>query len=170
MYVDLAPTAFAQRADFWRRTEDTLALMDQRFMERFVRPGAAAPQPSPYALPVNAYVADEVLTVEALLPGISPEDVHVTMEEGVLTLAATRHGMTPAGAPPGQTWYAYEFAPGACSRALRLPFPVAVEEITAAFAHGLLTITAPKAAAAKARMIAIGGDQPREQLPAPATG
>ncbi|HET8626199.1 MAG TPA: Hsp20/alpha crystallin family protein [Thermomicrobiales bacterium] len=167
MYVHIVPTTFAPREDAWHRTEDNLALMDQLFAERFVRPGAA--RPNPYALPVNAYVAGEEFTVEALLPGISPEDVRVTLERGVLTLAATRHGPTPASAPDGQTWYAYEFAPGAFSRALRLPFPVADEGVTAAFAHGLLTITAPKAAAARAQTIPIGGGQPRAQLPAPAT-
>ena len=164
MYVHLVPTAFAPpsaRADSWPWADDHRAQLNRLFEQRPMRPAA---------LPVNAYVADEALTVEALLPGISPEDVRVTVEQGVLTLAATRHGMTPAGAPAGQVWYAHEFAPGAVGRALRLPFPVAVDAVTATFAHGLLTIVAPKAAAAKARTIAIGGGPPREQLPAPAIG
>jgi HSP20 family protein len=172
MFVHLVPTTLAAprtREDAWPWADDHRAQLNRLFEQRSMRPGAPA-APAGAALPVNAYVADEVLTVEALLPGISPEDVHVTVEQGVLTLAATRHGMTPAGAPAGQVWYAHEFAPGAVGRALRLPFPIAVDAVTADFAHGLLTIVAPKAAAAKARTIAIGGGQPREQLPAPASG
>ena len=162
MYLHIAPAAFAPpsaREDAWPWAADHRAQLSRLFEERPARPAALA---------VNAYADDEALTVEALLPGISPEDVQVTVEQGVLTLTATRHGATPADAPDGQTWYAREFAPGAFSRALRLPFPVAVEEVSAAFAHGRLTITGPKAAAARAHTIAIGG-QPRAQLPAPAT-
>ena len=113
MYVHLVPTAFAPpgtREDSWPWADDHRAQLNRLFEQRPRRPAA---------LPVNAYVADEVLTVEALLPGVSPEDVRVTVEQGVLTLAATRHGATPASAPPGQTWYAHEFAPCAVSRALR---------------------------------------------------
>ncbi len=74
----------------------------------------------------------------------------------------------PPGATDGQVWHAYVFAPEAFSGALCLPFPVAVDEVTAAFVHGLLTSTAPRVAAAKAQTIAIGG-QAREPRPARAT-
>ena len=157
MYVHIVPTAVAQREDHRHAPADHRAQLHRLFAPRGAPPDAAT-------LPVNAYVADEALTVEALLPGISPEDIEVTLERGVLTLTATRRGPTPAR---GQAWYRHEFAPGVVTRALRLPFPVAGDGVTADFAHGRLTITAPKAAVARARTIPISRGQPREPLPAP---
>ena len=167
MYVHIVPTTFAQREDLSHAPGEHRAQLHRLFAPRVARLGAAAAPPDAAALPVNAYVADETLTVEALLPGIGPEDVQVTLERGVLTLTATRRGPTPAC---GQAWYRHEFAPGVVTRALRLPFPVAVDEVTADFAHGRLTITAPKAPAATAHTIAIGGGRPPEPPPVPATG
>ena len=173
MDAHIAPAAFVPlgaREEPWPWTAEHRAQLHRLFAPRSVRPGVAAAPPDRYTPPVNAYAAGDTLTVEVLLPGISPQDVEVTLERGVLTLAATRHGPAPGGGPPGQTWYAREFAPGVATRALRLPFPVAVDAVTADFAHGLLTITAPKAPAAQARTIAIGGGRPPGPPPAPATG
>ena len=109
--------------------------------------------------PVNVWTTADEVQVEALLPGVSQEDVQVDIDRGVLTIAAKRHGTAPA---EGQQWYLHEIQPGQFTRAFSLPFPVEVDEVAATFANGVLTLTLPKAAAAKPRRIEIGGAQPAQ--------
>ncbi len=136
--------------------------MGQLMEESFVRPGAlttGGATQTTYSFPLNVHGTNDELTVEALLPGVSPEDVQVDIDRGVLTIAATRHGAEP---PAGQQWYLREIQPSQYSRAFSLPFPVEVDAVAATFANGVLTLTLPKAAAAKPRRIEIGGAQPAQ--------
>jgi HSP20 family protein len=111
------------------------------------------------SFPINVWTTADEVQVEALLPGVRQEDVQVDLDRGVLTIAATRHGAEPA---EGQQWYLREIQPGQYSRAFSLPFPVEVDAVAATFANGVLTLTLPKAAAAKPRRIQIGGAQPAQ--------
>jgi HSP20 family molecular chaperone IbpA len=67
--------------------------MNQLMEESFVRPGASAigAAQASYAFPLNIFGTNDELKVEALLPGISEEDVRVDVDRGVLTIAAKRH-------------------------------------------------------------------------------
>jgi len=152
----------------WDPFNEMLSLreaMGQLMEGSFVRPGAFASGSASqmaYSFPTNVHGNGDALTVEALLPGVSAEDVQVDIDRGVLTIAAKRHG--PEAEQGGQ-WHLREFHPGQFSRALSLPFPVEVERVTATFANGVLTLTLPKAEAAKPKRIQIGGGQaPQKQL------
>ncbi len=138
--------------------------MGQLLEESFVRPGAlktgGAPQTA-YSFPLNVHGTNDELKVEALLPGIGPEDVQVDIDRGVLTIAAKRQGWEPQ---EGQQWYVREIQPGQFTRAFSLPFPVEVEQVSAHFANGVLTLTLPKAEAAKPKRIAIGTGQTQPQI------
>jgi len=106
-------------------------------------------------LPLNVYELDDVLHVEALVPGINEEDIQVNMDRGVLTIAAKRQGPTQGH----QRWHLSEFGAGEFTRALRLPYPVDPDHVTAQFTRGILSLTLPKAESAKPRQIRIGGGQ-----------
>jgi HSP20 family protein len=149
----------------WDPFGEMLSLRDamQQLLEgSVIRPGTwlggtAASQ----SFPLNVSGTAEELTVEALLPGVSPEEVDVNIDRGVLTIAATQHGPE---ARPGQHWYLQEFQPGQCSRSFTLPFPVEVEQIAAHYSNGVLTLTLPKAEAAKPKRIPIGTGQTQAHL------
>ncbi len=150
---------------------DTLSLreaMHQLLEGSFIRPGTftfAAGGTGAYAFPVNVYQVGEELKVEALLPGISPEDVQVDLDRGVLTINARRHGWQPSeGQPQGQGWYIREIVPGQFTRSFALPFPVEAEQVAADFTNGVLMLTLPKAEAARPRRIQITAGQAHEQL------
>ncbi len=137
--------------------------MGQLMEESFVRPSAlttGGATQTASSFPLNVHGTSDELKVEALLPGVSPEDVQVDIDRGVLTIAAKRHG--PA-ATAGHQWYLREFNPGQFGRAVSLPFPVEVERVTAHYADGVLTLTLPKSEAAKPRRIQIGGGQREHQ-------
>ena len=106
-------------------------------------------------LPLNVYEIDDTLHIEALAPGISEEDIQVNIDRGVLTIAAKRQ----APAQNNQRWHLSEFGGGEFTRALRLPYQVDPDHVTAQFTNGVLSLTLPKAESAKPRRIAIGGGQ-----------
>ncbi|HEU5329005.1 MAG TPA: Hsp20/alpha crystallin family protein [Thermomicrobiales bacterium] len=151
----------------WNPISEMVSLreaMNQLLEESFIRPGTSyltGSGATRYSFPVNAYSTPDEIKVEALLPGISQEDVQVDIDRGVLTIAAKRHGWEPA---EGQQWYLREINDGQFSRSLALPFPVETDRVTASFANGVLTLTLPKAEAAKPKRIQVGTGQTREQL------
>ena len=137
----------------WNPFTEMLTLRDamgQLMEESFVRPGMATAAQASYSFPLNIHGTPDELRVEALLPGVSEEDVRVDLDRGVLTIAARRHAWEHR---EGELWYLREFNPGQFSRSLSLPFPVEAERATAGFSDGVLTLTLPKAEAAKPRTI-----------------
>lgn len=148
----------------WSEMVSLREAMNQLVEGSVVRPGTAVlgagAGTQALTFPLNVHGTADALTVEALLPGVSPEDVQVDIDRGVLTIAAKRHGWEPG---EGQHWYAREIASGQFSRSLSLPYPVEVEKAAADFANGVLTLTLPKAEAARPHRIRIGTAQPREQ-------
>jgi HSP20 family protein len=121
----------------------------------------AAQGASAVTFPLNVYGTADELKVEALLPGVSQEDVQIDIDRGVLTIAAKRHGWEPG---EGQNWHIREITSGQFTRSLSLPFPVEVERAQAQFANGVLTLTLPKAEAAKPKRIQIGTGREQAQL------
>jgi HSP20 family protein len=131
--------------------------MNQLFETSFVRPSSGRGTASGWqGFPLNIYERDNDLVVEALLPGISPEDVDVSVDRGVLTIAATRHGwQAEDGKSSQQSWYLQEIHPGQFRRAMTLPYPVEADKAQATYTNGLLTLTLPKAEAARPKQIRI---------------
>lgn len=139
--------------------DDMLSLRDavnQLLEGSVVRPGFALGSVASSTFPINVYATEDDLKVEALLPGISEEDLQVTIDQGVLTIVAKRHVPETR---EGQQWYLREITGGQFSRSLSLPFPVETDQVQAAFVNGVLTLTLPKAAVAKPKKIQIGAGQ-----------
>jgi len=148
----------------WDPFGETLSLRDamgQLLEGSFVRPGVAATAQASYSFPLNIHGTPDELKVEALLPAVGEEDVQVGLDRGVLTIAAKRHAREHR---EGEQWYLREFHPGQLSRSLALPFPVEADRATATFSNGVLTLTLPKAEAAKPKRIQIGAGQPQQHF------
>ena len=129
--------------------------MNQLLEGSFVRPGFAVGA-GMASFPVNVYRVGDELKVEALIPGASPEDVDINVHQGVLTIAARRHGWQPR---EGERAYLQEIFGGEFTRSFSLPFPVDVERVAADYANGVLTLTLPVAEAAKPKKIQIAAGQ-----------
>ncbi|MFE5123216.1 Hsp20/alpha crystallin family protein [Streptomyces sp. NPDC056669] len=121
-----------------------------RFLEAATSTAPAAMAFSPLA---DLHETDDAYVVEAELPGIKREDIDVEIGEREMCVSGTykereregvlRHGTRRTGR--------FEY------RAL-LPVDVKADEITAALADGVLTVTVPKAQAAKPRHIEVTSD------------
>jgi HSP20 family protein len=135
--------------------------MSQLMEDSFVRPGPSATgvAQASYSFPLNIHGTADELKIEALLPGVGEEDVQIDIDRSVLTIAARRR---PWEHREGELWYLREFNPGQFSRSLTLPFPVETERATANFTDGVLSLTLPKAEAAKPKTIRIGAGQPQQ--------
>jgi HSP20 family protein len=141
--------------------------MNRLFETSVVRPASWASVTTSGAgatFPLNIYTQDENLIVEALLPGVSLEDVQVSVDQGVLSIAAKRHGWQPAegqeaAQQPG--WYLREIVGGQFRRAFSLPFPVDADKAQATYTNGVLTLTLPKAEAARPKQIRIEAGAPQ---------
>ena len=100
---------------------------------------------------VGLYDQGSQLLVRAELPGVSEDDIQLTVDHGVLSLKGLRKTALPEGySVHRQERSDYQFA-----RSFTLPCKVDVEKTTAHMKHGLLTVTLPKAAEEQPRQIAV---------------
>ena len=95
---------------------------------------------------------DEQVSIRASLPGINPEDVSVTVENGVLSIEGSSGNEEDSN--EGR-YLVRERRNGAFRRAVRLPDSVDADKAAANYAHGVLTITLPKQESKKARKVEI---------------
>jgi HSP20 family protein len=124
--------------------------MDRLFEESVVGPrGWLAPTGG--TLPaLDMYETDSDLVVTAAIPGVSAEDVDVTVVGDVLTIKGETKTETRG---EKANYHRQERRYGAFVRSVALPMAVQVDKAEAKFADGVLTLTMPKAEAAKPRSI-----------------
>ena len=101
--------------------------------------------------PLNVWEDDDKFIAEAELPGVKNEDIEISVMGGTLTLKGERKVQAPAGG----VWHRRERVFGPFTRVVELGRPVDPAAVEASFQHGVLTVTLPKAAAAKPRRIEI---------------
>jgi HSP20 family protein len=127
--------------------------MDRLFEDSFVRPRSwIASAVDGYGFPVDVSSGPDVLTVEASLPGFKPEDVEITVENGVLSIQAESRSERTKG--EGESLVS-EIRRGSVSRTIALPTGLEPDKATATFEHGVLKLRIPRAEAVKPRQIRI---------------
>ena len=113
--------------------------MDKRF--------ATAPM-SGY--PVDLYETDDALVLELAVPGIAVEDLDISLENRHLSIS----GKVAEG--EGDRRYWLQSVPrGEFKRSFKLPIAVDVDAVEAKAVNGILSVTMPKVAEAKARKIEV---------------
>lgn len=94
---------------------------------------------------------DEVV-VRAEVPGMTKEDISVTLQDNVLTLRGEKK---QEQAENGATYHRVERMYGSFVRSFTLPTVVQADKVKAAYKDGVLTITLPKAEEVKPKEISI---------------
>jgi HSP20 family protein len=116
--------------------------------------GKAGTMTGPWVPVVDIRETKDAIDVVAELPGMRPEDVEVNVENNILTIAGEKkQEVTESG--DGAEYHLIERRCGRFERSFTLPRTVDAEKIEARVEHGLLTITLPKAEAAKPRRVQI---------------
>ena len=98
---------------------------------------------------------DEQLRLSFELPGVNPDDVNVTVENGVLTVSGEKKFERQTGNEQKGA-YRVERRYGRFERSLTLPQSVDAEKVTARYDNGVLTLELPKSAESRKRKIEIG--------------
>lgn len=101
--------------------------------------------------PVNVFTDKEGLVVQAEVPGVQPDQLHVQVEPGRTTISGER--TLPAGTEV--SYHRRERRYGRFSRSIQLPPDSDAANARAELRNGLLTIHIPKQAAAKPRQIEV---------------
>lgn len=102
--------------------------------------------------PVDIQETEEGYKLQAELPGLTKEDIQITLENNVLRLSGER---TFEKDVKKESYHRIERTYGNFTRSFALPHQVNAEGVQAAFENGVLTVTVPKAEQAKPRKITI---------------
>jgi HSP20 family protein len=107
---------------------------------------------------LNAYDAGDFLVVETQVPGMKPEDIDVSIEQGMLTI----QGKTQAEqAHEERNYLSHEYQLGNFSRSVRLPESIDSDGVKATYEHGVLRLTLPKAVHSKTHRIRVEDGNPK---------
>ena len=105
-----------------------------------------------WSIAVDAVEEDDKLVVRASLPGIAPEEIKITIEDGVLTI----DGETKVDEEGKVGNYLIrERRPGSFHRAVRLPDTVDVDQAETNYDEGILTVAFPKSESKRARQLTV---------------
>lgn len=127
--------------------------VDKLFQDAFVPPvgwGTLAVNGA-QPMPVDLYHNDQEIVVKATAPGVNPNDLQVTVEQGHLIIKGE---VKPESEIDG-TYLIRERRPAAFARAIPLPSQIDDAKIEASIEHGVLTVKLPKAEAVKPKQIKI---------------
>ncbi len=133
--------------------------MDHLFDDTVFRPFSAASDSGDAHLPLDVRTTPDALLVEAALPGMSPDDVDITVENNTLTIRAedsASHTAEESG------WLVREISRGSVMRTVTLPTGLEAERAEATFEHGMLRLRIPRAEQVKPRQIQIRPVTPDE--------
>ena len=100
---------------------------------------------------LNVWEDEANYYAEAELPGFRLADVEVHVRGSELSLSGERKTEEKEDA----TWHRRERGVGKFHRTLELPLPVEADRVRASLQNGVLTVTLPKAEAAKPRKIQV---------------
>jgi HSP20 family protein len=103
-------------------------------------------------LPLDVTTSEDALTIEAALPGIKPEDVEITVENGTVTISGRTANERTA---EEGSYVLQEIRRGNFSRTVTLPNGLEADKARATFENGILRLEIPKAEQVKPRQIKI---------------
>lgn len=133
-----------------RRLHDTLdRLMDESMQAESaldVREGLA---------PMDVYQTDDELVVEALMPGVKPDNLDVSITGDTLSIRGEVRKEREVSDDAQRDYLVRERRYQRYSRTLRLPTLVQADKAEAEFDNGVLRLTLPKAEEVKPKTIKI---------------
>lgn len=128
---------------YWRVGDD----FDRFFNLAF----SGAPSLSEWSPPVDVHETDDAFVIEVELPGVGPDQVDVSIEDGTLSISGEKKNDTE-GDVGG---HIRERRYGAFERSFSLPRSADPAKVDARFEYGVLRVELSKAATARPRKIEI---------------
>jgi HSP20 family protein len=101
-------------------------------------------------LPLDVSESDQAYTVCASIPGVSPEEMEISVQNNVLTIRGETKSEEER---QGDRWHLRERRTGQFQRTITLPNNVDANQVGAIYENGVLTLNLPKTEEAKPRRI-----------------
>lgn len=114
--------------------------------------GAGGTLPSRWSPSSDVIEGDDAIVITAELPGVKDEDIHITVQNGVLRISGERRLEEEINE---QRFHRLERSYGGFERRFTLPPGVGEGDIHARVAYGVLKITIPKPTAPEPRVVAV---------------
>lgn len=130
-----------------------LAAVQRDVQELFGR-ASGSPRASSLVPAMDAYRTEEGLVLKLELPGVSPDQVEVNYDRGVLTISGERSSEDETRK---DNYIRRERSVGRFSRSITLSDQVDPSQIQARFEHGVLELRIPTAPEQRPTRIPIGG-------------
>ncbi|HVF41141.1 MAG TPA: Hsp20/alpha crystallin family protein [Gemmatimonadaceae bacterium] len=133
--------------------------IDRLFEDTF---GSSGNGQSTWMPAVDIRETQQEVRLEVEVPGMRPEEVEVTAENGVLTIRGEKRNERKEGEESSR-YHLVERSYGSFMRSFQLPLGIDEEKIEAAYDNGILSIHIPKAALPQPRKIEIGKGRSQTQ-------
>ena len=123
--------------------DDELAVDEQEYSEQdeWEPELASTESPQDGELPVDMYQTEDDIVIRALVAGVAPSDLEISITRDMVTIRGIREEYQEAH---DDAYYHRELFWGSFSRTILLPEEVAIDEAEAQEKHGLLEIKLPK--------------------------
>ena len=139
------------RIMLWGDQLPDIRLFDDRF-DRLIERAFGRDRQGPWTPAMDVYETDDRVVVTVELPGVSAEEVDVSVEDSTLTVSGSREFSSEV---TQESYHRIERRYGAFSRAVTLPPQVDASKVDARFEDGVLTVDLPKIEKAKPKKIQI---------------
>lgn len=108
---------------------------------------------------INVSETDNELRITAELPGVSQNDVEITLNDDILTIRGEKRFENK---DDRENFHFVECSYGTFQRSMRLPYATDPDQVQATFENGVLTVTLPKnQAKERSRRIQVQGKSER---------
>ncbi len=143
-----------QRWEPFREMVSLRDAMNSLLQESFVRPISLLADSNVAMLSLDIAEDQDEFIVHASLPGVRPEDVHITAHGDTLTI---RGEFKAEEEKKDKQYHLRERRYGQFQRTVTVPTPINADKAQAQFENGVLTLRLPKTEEAKPKEIKIGG-------------
>ena len=107
---------------------------------------------SEWSIALDVAETEEAYLVKATVPGINPDEMEITLEDGVLSLKGE---IKQDEEVEEAKYHVRERRYGSFSRSIRFPMAVNGDAVEATYTNGVLSLNIPKADAAKPKRIVV---------------
>jgi len=139
---------FKKRRSFLERLTGSIALEDEPEFEEIEESGEALPRERGWQeadevgdLAVDMHQTANEIVIQAMVAGVKPEDLDVSISRESVTISGKRSEMKQV---VEENFFYRELSWGSFSRTVVLPQEIEPEEAEAVERHGLLTLRLPK--------------------------
>ncbi len=134
------------------RLRDEMDDLFRGFFGDWDRPGLAVQQYAGWWPTLDMVEQDDKIVVNVEFPGVKSEDIDVSVQNGILTIAGEKKEKTE---DKGEGYYHSERRYGTFRRDIQLPSNIEEDKVEATCRDGVLTVTMPKAEQARAKRIEV---------------